>query len=183
MAQSRRKLNVMTRTHIPTFYGRRAACTAFPFPPFPFPLGLSFVIRFSSFRLLRPSVQSAVTPIRATTTETRIVCCKTYHDLRENADFAPRIEFFSAHPAITRIATPSPVIPSDNALPKYPNAKFKNPRAWRYLLSVGAFERRKTYGNHAQPANFAQPWPPTSDVSATPLRASPDTAPGQPLHR
>jgi hypothetical protein len=65
-------------------------------------------------------------------------CCKTRRDLRENGGFAPRIEIFSAHPAITSIATPGRTMLSNRPLPKYPNAKLNNPRACRVSSSAGA---------------------------------------------
>jgi hypothetical protein len=79
-------------------------------------------------------------------------CCKTRRDLREKAGSAPRIEFFSAHRAIPPIATPCRAMLSNRPLPKYPNAKLKNPRARRGLSSAGANPWcRTTHGEVAPP--------------------------------
>ncbi len=78
-------------------------------------------------------------------------CCRTRRDFRENVSFAPRIELSSAHPAITPIATPGRAMFSNRPLPKYPNAKLKNPRARRGFPSAGANPwRNTTHGKHAQ---------------------------------
>ena len=79
-------------------------------------------------------------------------CCRTRRDLRENVGFAPRIEFSSAHPAITQVATHGRTMLSNRRLPKYPNAKPKNPRASRGFSSAGAISMAQNNSRQARAA-------------------------------